>query len=163
VADRAYVVHRIPGRVRLKVPARRGDAAFFAELSQRVRRMPRVRHVDVNPMTGSVLLRHEGDFAHIASELLGSDAGQLVEMAMALPSVARHVRHEVKDLDQALRRWSHHALDLGTVVAVGLAAMAGLQLLRGRAPSQAVSLAWYSAELLGRWKEPPAALPPAIE
>jgi hypothetical protein len=160
---KAYLVHRLPGRVRLKVPGHRGDAAFFAELSRRVRHMPRVKDVAVNPTTGSVLLRHEGDFADVLSELLGSETGDLIEMAMTLPSVAHRLRREAGHLDRAVKRWSGHSLDLGTVVALGLAALAGVQLIRGRAPAQAVSLAWYSAELLGRWKESPPPAAPAVE
>jgi hypothetical protein len=151
--SRAYVVHRIPGRVRLKVPQRRGDPAFFAELQRRAARAKGVRGARVNALTGSFVLEHDGDFAQLASALAGPELGGLIELALALPPVARRLQNEAATLDLRVRRWSGGSLDLSTAAALGLAALAGVQLFRGRQAPLAVSLAWYSAELIGRWKE----------
>ena len=56
----AYTVHQVPGRMRLRVPARRGDRAYFANVAQVLVAVPDVRSVRVNPSTGSVLVRHAG-------------------------------------------------------------------------------------------------------
>jgi hypothetical protein len=57
---RAIVVHMMPGRTRLRVPDKRNDTAFFRQLSDVLEADPRVRRVQVNPRTASVLIEHEG-------------------------------------------------------------------------------------------------------
>ncbi len=57
----AEIEHRIPGRIRLRVRARRGDPAFFVRLEAALAAVPGVRNVRANPQTGSVLIEHGGD------------------------------------------------------------------------------------------------------
>src|SRR5579875_402709 len=56
----AELVHQLPGRLRLRVPARRGDAAFFAEMAKRLGGLAGVGAVHANPRSASLLLEHEG-------------------------------------------------------------------------------------------------------
>ena len=60
----AHVEHRIPGRMRLRVRARRGDAGFF-ERAADLGRVPGVRAVHSNVQTGSILVEHAGDEAAV--------------------------------------------------------------------------------------------------
>ncbi len=147
---RAYAVHRLPGRVRLKIPSRRSDEAFFAEVERRLRRLEGVTRVHANAVTGSVLVEHKGEIADLAREALGSDLGELVDIALGLPPVARRLNAEAQAIDTTVRRWSGGAVDLGTVASLALLAMAAIHLLRGRQPANAVSLGWYATELLRR-------------
>ena len=56
----AYLHHHLQGRSRLKIPAKAGDRAFFAEISERLKRHPAVQTVRTSSATGSVLVHHEG-------------------------------------------------------------------------------------------------------
>jgi hypothetical protein len=56
----AHVVHRLPGRLRLRVAAKRGDEAWFDEAATTLAMLPGVVHVAASPRTASVKLRHEG-------------------------------------------------------------------------------------------------------
>ncbi len=156
MAPKAYAVHHIRGRSRFRIPARRGDKAFFAELARRVARLPGVTRVDANPASASILIHHSADLDALLDEALGSDTAQLAEFVLSLPPVARRLHAEVAALDGIVRRWSAGGFDLGTVAAFGLVALAGLQLLRRQqsATAPAVSLAWYATELLRRSAEP---------
>ena len=60
----AEVEHRIPGRMRLRVRARRGDAGFFGRTAS-LGRVPGVRTVQANAQTGSILVEHAGDEAAV--------------------------------------------------------------------------------------------------
>lgn len=48
----------VPGRLRLRVPALRGDPARAAALEARLRALPGILSAAAQPLTGSVLLRH---------------------------------------------------------------------------------------------------------
>lgn len=55
----AYVVHSLPGRVRLRVPSRRGDRRYFSQLPGMLQNVSGIAILRVNPAAGSVVLRHE--------------------------------------------------------------------------------------------------------
>ena len=148
---KAHLVHSIPGRTRLRILGRRGDRAFFAELTERLSASRGVRSVRANPLTGSVLVHHDADVPALLMEAAANGLGDLVELALTCPPVAHRLREDAVAADQAIRRVTGGELDLATVAALGLVAMAGFQLVWGRRPASAVSLAWYGAELLTRW------------
>ena len=54
----AFVVHELFGRLRLRIPEKRKDGAYFAELAERLSECPGVTRVESNALTGSVLLLH---------------------------------------------------------------------------------------------------------
>jgi hypothetical protein len=161
VKPRAYPVHHMPGRTRLRVRARRGDRAFFADVGARLRRLPGVSRVDVNPTTGSLLIHHSIPIKQLVSAALGSDLGDLVDFVLSAPPVAQRLRAEVMQVDKGIRSYTGNELDLRTVAAIGLLAFAATQLLRGREAVSSVSLAWYAAELMTRWTDPSAQQSPS--
>jgi len=60
---RVQVVHRTRDRLRLRIPHRRKDIPYFLRLYEDLRRLPGIRDLVINPITGSVLLylRDAGD------------------------------------------------------------------------------------------------------
>jgi hypothetical protein len=56
VINRAYVVHRTLSRMRVRIPGRRHDHAYFKQLRQRLIGSVGVIAVEVNPLTASVLI-----------------------------------------------------------------------------------------------------------
>lgn len=151
---RAYRVHRTPGRIRFKIPERRGDHAFFDEIAELLRRFSTVMKMDCNPLTGSLLLHHSGDIDGEPMQAALNALAEIVELELSSPPVARRLRADVVEVDQSIQRFTRGALDLSTATAIGLLALAGIQLLRGQQPVIAVSLAWYATELLRRWQDP---------
>lgn len=151
---RAYRVHSIPGRIRFKIPERRGDHGFFDEIAELLRSFSTVTQVESNPLTGSLLLHHSDDIDGAPMQAALNALAEIVELELSSPPVARRLRAEVVEVDQSIQRYTRGALDLSTATALGLLALAGVQLLRGQQPVIAVSLAWYATELLRRWKEP---------
>ena len=55
----AYIVHRAPRRMRLRVPACKGNKAYFSFLENGLPLYPAVDGVEVNALTASVLLHHD--------------------------------------------------------------------------------------------------------
>ena len=60
--DRLYFIHSVPRRTRLKVPARRRDAAFFATLARRLEAMEGINSVTASPATASIVVHHAPAF-----------------------------------------------------------------------------------------------------
>jgi hypothetical protein len=60
--DFAFVVHRTADRLRLRVPGRRNDSGFFADLERKLEACDGIVSSKANPLTGSVILRHTRTF-----------------------------------------------------------------------------------------------------
>lgn len=147
------MVHRSPGRVRLRVPARRGDRALFERIERSLGDVDGVRGVETNSKTGSVLIHYSGKLDALILRAAANGLGDMLDLALSVPPVALRVRGGVRSLDSAIRRITDGEMDLSTVASLALLAMAGVQLRRGQQPAVAVSLAWYASELLRRWQD----------
>lgn len=54
------IVHFIPGRVRLRATELRGQDAFAERIQARLAQVPGISRVDINTLTGSVLITYDG-------------------------------------------------------------------------------------------------------
>lgn len=128
----AAVAHAMPGRARLRIADRRGDAAFFASVATGLSHVAGVRNVEVSPLTGSVLIQHYGPFARIGDAArearLFTVGGAPEASAVATEGVA---------------------IDPKTVLALGLGAAALWQMSKEHFLPPAVTLLWYAARLGG--------------
>jgi hypothetical protein len=62
----AYISHMISRRLRIRIPSRKGDVLFFGEMHKRLSCFDGIERVEVNALTGSVLLIHAVDLREIA-------------------------------------------------------------------------------------------------
>src|SRR5262249_7602014 len=54
----AYIEHQLPGRVRLRIPSRRGEVPFFEKVVRELSKHPAIRDLTATPLTGSITLQH---------------------------------------------------------------------------------------------------------
>ena len=65
----AFLEHQLPGRIRLRIPAKRGDGAFFETAKRGLAGNAAVKEVIANPNTGSLLIRYAGDVDGLATDV----------------------------------------------------------------------------------------------
>jgi Heavy metal associated domain 2 len=68
-------LHSTPGRMRIRVPDRRGDEGFCREMEQELARNPGILQVRANPLTGSVLILF--DPQRVDDRKILADLGQM--------------------------------------------------------------------------------------
>lgn len=164
---RAVIVHRIAGRARLRVPDRRGDAAYFADLAARLGSFEQVSCAEANPMTGSVTLRFDGSLDEVlrqaqvqgllavggepaASGRAASGARWMAPSALALPRMGAQV-------NLVSGRDINGMFMLGSMLlGVGL-----IQTFRGRWFPPAFSVFWCAKDAFNLAQERPDAAPGA--
>ena len=156
----AHVVHATVGRARLRLPSMKGDERFFARVREELRQLPSVRDVHVNALTGSVLVRHDGDFDAIARDaherdLFDVEGPRVVDVeAPPSPTAARateHVREVLLHADEAIRLRTKGAIDLRIVAFSALVAGSAYQLVQGKfLPAGGTMLAQAMSVLFGR-------------
>jgi len=143
----AYIVHQIPGRVRFKVPARRGDTRYFEETSTLLAECRGVHLSQINPTTGSLLIRHEGDLTPIMAFAKRKKLFQIVQNAPPAIFVRERAGESFKAADSALKSVSNGGMDLLGVLFLGLVALAIHQALEGNIWAPASTLLWYAFTL----------------
>jgi hypothetical protein len=164
-AASAWISHNIPGRLRVRLPGN----ARVGNLVDTLRRREGVTACTWSPRTRGLLIRYRPEEV-TADELIRevADEGGVgideptaqapVSPALVRPSpIATAVLAAGRDLNMQLRRRTHGAVGLGTLVPVALTAWALLEIVRGRvAPLAWSSALWYAHGLFRDYNSPPA-------
>jgi Heavy metal associated domain 2 len=143
------IEHQVPGRVRMKIPAGKGNPDLLQKVSETFAVIPGIEHVTVNPTTGSVVLyydtdRHDefhGTFrGHYEAHGGGNHGGgngaahgadtELDKLTNSIEAEAEFLaRHShsaravvdfVKKIDHEIKVATNNNLDLKIVFAVGI-------------------------------------------
>jgi hypothetical protein len=144
--------------MRLRIPERRRDEAFFGRVRQRLSQWPGVIGVEVNPITAGVLVHFDSAAEDFAGRARDDDLFDLVELAPEPRPIVEEIREGFEGVDRKLRRLTGGG-DLRTLVFAALLAGAVYQLVRGNIAAPAVSLFWYAGEMLRIWAPPPEIAP----
>ena len=144
------IEHQVPGRVRMKIPAGKGNPELLKQISEVFGVIPGIEEVTVNPTTGSVVLHYDADrhdefhgnfqqhydahgAAHGAAnggmhgadteldKLTGSIEAEAEFLARHSHS-ARAVVDFVKKLDREVKLATNNTVDLKIIFAVGIIA-----------------------------------------
>jgi Heavy metal associated domain 2 len=155
----ARIAHLTTRRLRIRIPEKRRDVAFFDFVQGRLAAWDSVERVETNPLTASILLYFsdaerlllemdaKNDFLDIDFDAIAQPAEPFVTGAAARSFAAS---------DHALRSWTHNQIDMRSVVFLLLFVGGVYELLRGRLSTPAPTLLWYAGSLLGLWRDHPA-------
>lgn len=137
---RAHLVHHMPHRSRLRVPAYRGDRASLQRVADRLGAAPGVSSVEINPQTGSLLVHHRGT----VSALFTYGRDNALFQSSAEVSVARtlsaSINAAISAVDRFLKESSGGHLTLPIVLAMAFLGLAASQIMRGRFSGSTVQL-----------------------
>src|SRR5215475_11743385 len=88
--NRAFVVHLTPPRIRIKIPQRERQDAYFATVQRALERHSGVVFVRVNPLVGSVVIHCLDGFA------IASVGHCFAGLELVLPPCGSAARHNVR-------------------------------------------------------------------
>lgn len=147
----AYLVHAAPGRARIRIPAKRGDAFFFSELESWLKTCPGVARIQINPRAASVLIYFSGVAAGLTE--LARLARQhrifkLDDKPQPLKTVAEIVSEQMGQANQLLSTGSRGHLDAQSVFFLLFLALGVKQLWRGNIMQPAIPMLWRAVEIL---------------
>jgi Heavy metal associated domain 2 len=152
VHETLEVVHRIPGRLRVRVP----PAADAAHLSEAVSQLPGVTSAAWSPLTRGLLVLYDperADEAAIVAAIADHVQVDVSSPAQASangvrPTLAATVTSLFSAVDARVAGATGGALALGVVVPALLTLWAAREVLRGRAgPLRWSSALWYAHAL----------------
>jgi len=152
----AYITHVAKGRVRIKIPSRRGDRAFFSALKDKLPELssiPGVQRIEMNPTTGSVLVIHHLDLKPSDLMMMGGvleQRGLFKLGATDLPgtSISQNIAGTFQKVNQRIADFTKGEIDLPSLAVLGLLGIGLVQIGRGQVMIPAISALWYATTLL---------------
>jgi len=147
-----HVTHCIETRIRIRIPSKLRDAAYFAALGEKLKKCNGVDYLRVNPLTGSLLMLHHTDVPAIAQYAEQNELFKLVPIAPSAP-VSSQIANRFISLDERLQLFSGGKIDLSSTAFFGLTVAGLFQLLRSNVWPAGLTLLWYAASVLPRRKD----------
>lgn len=167
------IEHQVPGRVRMKIPAGKGNPELLTRISETFAVIPGIEEVAVNPATGSIVLHYDSDRhdefhgtfrnhydAHHAAYGTAADAGshgadtELDKLTSSIEAEAEFLaRHShsaravvdfVKMIDHKIKKATNNSVDLKIVFAVGIIGLTVLEVGATAATPVWVTLAIFT-------------------
>ncbi len=152
MASDASITHNMQGRLRIRIPSRKRDEAYFAAIKDVLSAVEGVDSIEVTPRTGSVLVFHHTDAEAIAQ------AGALKDLFKinAAPEVRNTMLHDsisaqVSTINDRIKELSEGGVDLRGLAFVALVGTGIYQIARGNFAAPAWYTAfWYALGLFGK-------------
>ncbi len=138
----AYIEHQLPGRVRLRVPSRRGEVPFFEKVVRELSKHPAIRELTATPLTGSITLQH---FEPLQPIIAAAAEHKLFETTRLEPQT------NASESKRASRQSEHSGLADG--IATGLSGLSLFQVAQGNVLGSAAENLWHAfgaQRILGR-------------
>ena len=138
----AIVVHRLPGRLRLRLAELRNDPEALARVAALLQAIPRMQAVESNALTGSLLLRYEGPEAEILQAAAAEGDIRLMPAEPAKPDLRGRLDEGMRNLSRGLQTVTGGEVDLNGLLVVGLTLLAIQQAIEGNVMVPAAALLW---------------------
>jgi len=153
----AFITHFISGRVRIKVPSKKGDDAFFLSMKERFSNFPGVRAIEINPMTGSLLILHSFDPESLDVKEIKAyvELNSLFRLEGGAPgwkgpslNIRKRFGDSFKDLNEKMKSITSDEIDLPTLAFLILLGVGVYQISAGNfaAPAWYVAF-WYAMNI----------------
>ncbi len=147
-----YIAHRIGDRVRVRIPERKGDVAYFMRVERDLAACERVMYVEANPLTASILLRYTGANDDLRRDAINLGLFAIEEIPPSVNPVLTATSERIDQLDRFLQRSSNGSFDLLEVAFVGLIGTSIIQVLRGQALGPATTLLAHALTILALYR-----------
>jgi hypothetical protein len=139
----AYINHIIPGRLRVKIPLKKRDTGFFEDIYQSLSACEGIKTVEVNPVTGSVLVIHMLDSKKIAAYAEEHNLFRIesVNYLQKQTYVSRKISETFSSFNKKVTLSTKGFANIPDLVLLALVGLSILQVSRGNFTAPA----WYTA------------------
>jgi hypothetical protein len=129
----ASIEHQLPGRVRLRVPSKRGDVPFFEKIVRELSKHPSTRKVTVSSLTASITLHYCEPLQPITTAAAHQ---KLFETARLEPQTHGSTSKQASGLREGR--------GLAGGIAAGLSGLGLFQVAQGNVLGSAVENLWHA-------------------
>lgn len=147
----ARITHTISGRLRIKIPSKKGNNSYFESLEQKLSGCNGVQGVKTNAVTAGVLLLHDADIKGISKFAEENRLFMVKSLGSERTLLVDRIRNSFEDLNRRTKNLTGGELDVASAVFVSLVSLSIYQIARGNffAPAWYTSL-WYAVNMVFR-------------
>jgi len=139
----AHMVHQTSGRARIKVPSRRTDEAYFLHASANLAKCGGVTRVEINAVTGSLLIHHSTDIRSICRYARQVGLFSVLKSRSKPMPLSQRWAGQLSGVNRWLLDVSGGQIDSSTLVVGVLIGAAGLEIVRGNY-ARVIPLLWFA-------------------
>ncbi len=152
----AYIKHQLPGRVRLKIPQKRGDFGYFDRIAELFADCRGITQLQLNPPAASVLICHVTgtDFLNIVEFAQTNGLFTVIEQpeeeTFSIPHlpIPKLTSKGLNRIEESLMDFSQGRLDGRSLLILILIGLSARQITKGHILGPASTLLWYAFSLL---------------
>jgi hypothetical protein len=150
----AYISHRTPNRLRIRIPSKKGDVAYFNNLKSNLSCYQGIEKAEINPTVGSILFIHGLDDRRIASLAEDNEFFTIGNMRTSPTVVSQRISETFKDLDIKIKTSTEGFINIPDIIFLALLGVGIYQIGQGNfiAPAWYVAF-WYALNMF--WKSQP--------
>ncbi|VAX33987.1 hypothetical protein MNBD_NITROSPIRAE03-50 [hydrothermal vent metagenome] len=137
----AYLIHRSPGRFRIKIPARKGDTHYFASITEKLSRLKEIEKIAANPATASLLVLHKTETKTIAGYAESNSLFKIESYRYSPEITSQGIVDIFKEFNTLMKGITGNTLDIPGMAFLGLLGTGIYQISRGNLAAPA----WYTA------------------
>lgn len=141
MAPPAYITHHTTHRLRIKIPSQKGDGDYFSRLRAFFVQKVGVERVEVNPLTGSLLIVTREELRHPLDIVGSSQWFELRENGSDVQPLTQQMVQGFRALDVHVEKFTGGELDIASVAVIGLVIAGIYQVSIGNFAAPA----WYTA------------------
>jgi hypothetical protein len=146
----AEIAHSSRTRLRIRIPSRRGDVAYFMTIAERFSACEGIENIEVNPRTASLLFIHKTDVPSIAEYAAshGIFHAAVTSSTREYPSMYDGVTASFNAIDGKIKRFTKNELDLSSMTFLALVGAGIYKIAKGDFGAPALYTAyWYGLNL----------------
>lgn len=145
----ARITHTTSGRLRIKIPSKKGNTSYFKSLKGRFSDWGKVQKAETNAVTAGVLLLHDADIKDISKFAEENRLFRVESLERKQAPLANKIRSSFKDFNTRVKKLTGGELDLPSAGFLCLLSLSIYQIARGNfyAPAWYTSL-WYGFSIV---------------
>ena len=145
----ARITHTISGRLRIKIPSKKGNNSYFESLEQKFSGCDGVQGVKANAVTAGVLLLHNVDINSISKFAEENRLFKVQSLGSERTLLVNRIRNSFEDLNRRTKNLTGGELDIASTAFVSLLSFSIYQIAKGNffAPAWYTSL-WYAVNMI---------------
>ncbi|MGC2064511.1 MAG: HMA2 domain-containing protein [Thermodesulfovibrionales bacterium] len=143
----AQISHMMTGRLRLKIPARKGDSNYLGAVVKELATVPGIEQVSMNPDTAGILIIHKLQTGQLRENLGSSSHFRLAPLSESPAektgpgSLHGDVKTCFAGVNSEIERLTGRTLNVSEMAFLGLLGAGALQIGKGNL----TAIPWYTA------------------
>lgn len=140
---KAHISHMTAGRIRIKVPSKKGHADFFVQLDDALSGIVGVERIETNALTGSLLFVHSADMQQLLRQIKECKLFELISKKNigSQTFISKKVSETYQKYNKKITNSSEGFANIPDIAFLGLLGLGIYQISRGNFTTPA----WYAA------------------